>query len=104
MKIKNETEIQLMKILFKTSGKKPTKNITSQRAYPHGVEMKYFKQLKGFFKPLTDYVNKYINENLEPLLRGDSTEIHLDTIPGQSLCLILQICLQIQITMSYLLL
>lgn len=84
MKIKNETEIQLMKILFKTSGKKPTKNIKSQRAYPHGVEMKYFRQLKGFFKPLTDYVNKYINENLEPLLRGDSTEIHLDTIPGQS--------------------
>lgn len=84
MKIKNETEIQLMKILFKTSGKKPTKNITSQRAYPHGVEMKYFRQLKGFFKPLTDYVNKYIDEHLEPLLRGDSTEIHLDTIPGQS--------------------
>ena len=84
MKIKNETEIQLMKILFKTSGKKPTKNITSQRAYPHGVEMKYFRQLKGFFKPLTDYLNKYINENLEPLLRGDSTDIHLDTIPGQS--------------------
>lgn len=84
MKIKNETEIQLMKILFKTSGKKPTKNITSQRAYPHGVEMKYFRQLKGFFKPLTDYVNKYINEHLEPLLRGDSTELHLDTIPGPS--------------------
>ena len=84
MKIKNETEIQLMKILFKTSGKKPTKNITSQRAYPHGVEIKYFRQLKGFFKPLTDYVNKYINEHLEPLLRGDSTELHLDTIPGPS--------------------
>ena len=84
MKIKNETEIQLMRILFKTSGKKSTKNITSQRAYPHGVEMKYFRQLKGFFKPLTDYVNKYIDEHLEPLLRGDSTEIHLDTIPGQS--------------------
>ena len=84
MKIKNETEIQLMKILFKTSGKKPTKNITSQRAYPHGVEMKYFRQLKGFFKPLTDYVNKYINEHLEPLLRGDSADLHLDTIPGLS--------------------
>ena len=84
MKIKNETEIQLMKILFKTSGKKPTKNITSRRAYPHGIEMQYYRQLKGFFKPLTDYVNKYVNENLEPLLRGDSTEIHLDAIPGQS--------------------
>ena len=84
MKIKNETEIQLMKILFKTNGKKPTKNITSQRAYPHGIENKFYRQLKGFFKPLTDYVNKYIDEHLEPLLRGDSTEVHLDAIPGDS--------------------
>lgn len=84
MKIKNETEIQLMKILFKTSKKKPTKNITSQRAYPHGVEAKYFRQLKGYFKPLTDYVTKYINENMEPLLRGDSQEIKLDAIPGNA--------------------
>lgn len=84
MKIKNETEIQLMKILFKTSGKKPTKNITSQRAYPHGVEMKFYRQLKSYFKPLTDYVNKYINEHLEPLLRGDDKQIKLDAIPGDS--------------------
>lgn len=84
MKIKNETEIQLMKILFKTSGKKPTKNITSQRAYPHGVEMKYYRQLQSYFKPLTDYVKKYINENMEPLLRGDDKEIKLDAIPGDS--------------------
>ncbi|WP_405291979.1 phage minor head protein [Methanobrevibacter sp.] len=73
-----------MKILFKTSKKKPTKNITSQRAYPHGVEAKYFRQLKGYFKPLTDYVTKYINENMEPLLRGDSQEIKLDAIPGNA--------------------
>lgn len=84
MKIKNETEIQLMKILFKTSGKKPTKNITSQRAYPHGVEMKYYRQLQSYFKPLTDYVKKYIDENLEPLLRGDDKQIKLDAIPGES--------------------
>ena len=84
METKNETEIQLMKILFKTSGKKATKNIVSKRAYPHGIEMKYFRQLKSYFKPLTDYVNKYITENLEPLLHGDSTEIRLDTIPGDS--------------------
>lgn len=84
MKIKNETEIQLMKILFKTSGKKPTKNITSQRAYPHGVEMKYYRQLQSYFKPLTDYVKKYINENMEPLLRGDDKQIKLDAIPGES--------------------
>ena len=84
MKIKNETEIQLMKILFKTSRKKPTKKITSARSYPHGIEAKYYRQLKGFFKPLTDYVNKYIDENLEPLLRGDSEEIHLDAVPGNS--------------------
>ena len=85
MKIKNETEIQLMKILFKTSGKKPTKNITSQRAYPHGVEAKYYRQLQTYFKPLTDYVKKYINENMEPLLRGDAAaNIKLDAIPGDS--------------------
>jgi len=84
MKIKNQTEIQLMKILFKTNGKKATKKMTSQRAYPYGIENKYYRELKGFFKSLTDYVNKYINENLEPLLRGDSEEIHLDAIPGNS--------------------
>lgn len=84
MKIKNETEIQLMKILFKTSGKKPTKNITSRRAYPYGVEKKYSRQLQGFFKPLTDYVSKFINENMTELLRGDSAEIHLDAIPGDT--------------------
>lgn len=82
--IKNETEIQLMKILYKNSGKKATKNMTSQRAYPHGIEQKYYRELKGFFKPLTDYVSKYIDENMESLLRGDSLEIRLDTIPGDS--------------------
>ena len=84
MKIKNNTEIQLMKILFKTSGKKPTKNITSQRAYPYGIEQKYFRQLQGYFKPLTDYVKKYLNENLPQILRGDSAGLHLDAIPGNA--------------------
>lgn len=84
MKIKNETEIQLMKILYKTSGGKSTKNITSKRAYPIGIEKQYYRKLKGFFQPLTDYVDKYINENMEQLLRGDSKEIRLDTIPGDS--------------------
>lgn len=84
MKIKNETEIQLMKILFKTSGKKPTKNITSRRAYPFGVEKKYSRQLQGFFKPLTDYVENFVNQNMEPLLRGDSKDLHLDAIPGDT--------------------
>lgn len=86
MKIKNETEIQLMKILFKTSGKKPTKNITSRRAYPYGVENKYSRQLQGFFKPLTDYVENFLNQNMEPLLRGDSEDLHLDAIPGDTFC------------------
>ena len=84
METKNETEIQLMKILFKTNGKKATKNVASKRAYPHGIEIKYFRQLRGYFKPLIDYVNKYITENLEPLFHGDSTEIRYDTIPGDS--------------------
>lgn len=84
MKIKNETEIQLMKILFKTNGKKATRAVTSPRAYPHGIEKKYYRELRGFFKPLTDYVINYVSKNLEPLLRGDSTEIRLDAIPGDS--------------------
>lgn len=84
MSVKNEAEIQLLKILFKNQKKKPTKNLTSRRKYPHGIEQKYFRELKGFFKPLTDYVQKYINENKESLLRGDSREIKLDTIPGPS--------------------
>lgn len=84
MKIKNETEIQLMKILFKTSGKRPTKKITSPRAYPHGIERKYYRQLQSFFKPLTDYVRNFVNENMEALLRGDSPEVHLDAIPGDT--------------------
>ena len=84
METRNETEIQLMKILFKTNGKKATKNIVSKRAYPHGIETKYFRQLKSYFKPLTDFVNKYISENLEPLLHGDSAEVRFDTIPGNS--------------------
>jgi SPP1 gp7 family putative phage head morphogenesis protein len=84
MKIKNETEIQLMRILFKTSGKRATKKITSPRAYPHGIERKYYRQLQSFFKPLTDYVKKFIDENMEELLRGDSSDIHLDAIPGDS--------------------
>jgi SPP1 gp7 family putative phage head morphogenesis protein len=84
MQIRNETEIQLMKILYKTQKKKPTKNLTSKRAYPFGIENELYRKLKGFFKPLTDYVNKYLDENLESLLRGDSTEIRLDTIPGDS--------------------
>lgn len=84
MKIKNETEIQLMKILFKTSGKKPTKNMTSRRAYPHGLEMQYYRKLKGFFKPLTDYVSEYLDKNIESLLRGDSESVRLDTVAGES--------------------
>ena len=50
----------------------------------YGIERKYYNQLKSFFAPLTKYVDKYISENMEPLLRGDSEEIRLDTIPGDS--------------------
>lgn len=84
VKIKNETEIQLMRILFKTNGGKSTKNKTSKRAYPHGIERNYARKLRSFFEPLTTYVEKYINENMEPLLRGDSNNVRLDAIPGDS--------------------
>lgn len=84
MSVRNETEIQLMKILFRNQKKKPTKNLTSRRAYLHGIEQKYYRQLKGFFKPLTDYVKNYLDKNIESLLHGDSEEIKLDAVPGPS--------------------
>lgn len=84
MEIKNTTEIQLMKILFKTSGSRSTRNMTSKRAYPFGVENEYYRKLRAFFKPLLDYVNKYIDENMDALLRGDSSEIRNDAIPGKT--------------------
>lgn len=82
MTIRNETEIQLLKILFKNNGK-ATKNLVSKSAYPHGIEQKFFRRLKSIFKPLTNYVKKYLNENLDALLRGDSSTINLDAIPGK---------------------
>lgn len=84
MKIKNETEIQLMKILFKMEPKKRlTKNVTSRKkAYPYGLERKFYSELKSFFKPLIDYVNGKIFADPESLLRGDSVEIKTDSIPG----------------------
>jgi len=84
MEIRNETEIQLLKILFKTNGSKATKNITSRRAYPHGIENKYYRKLKGFFQPLIDYVESYLDKNMEALLKGDSKEFNVDSIPGKT--------------------
>ena len=83
MIVRNETEIQLLKILFKNNGK-ATKNLVSKSAYPHGIEQKFFRRLKSIFKPLTDYVNKYLDENMNALLRGDSLTINLDAIPGRT--------------------
>lgn len=84
MEIRNETEIQLLKILFKTNGSKATKNITSRRTYPHGIENKYYRKLKGFFQPLIDYVESYLDKNMEALLKGDSKEFNIDSIPGKT--------------------
>lgn len=83
MIVRNETEIQLLKILFKNNGK-ATKNLVSKNAYPHGIEQKFYRKLKAIFKPLTDYVNKYLDENMNALLHGDSDKINLDAIPGRT--------------------
>jgi len=86
MSVRNETEIQIMRILFKTNNGKFTKNTSSKRAYPFGVEAEYYRKLRAFFKPLIDYVNKYIDGNMDALLRGDSNELEVrnDAIPGKS--------------------
>lgn len=80
---KNETAIQLLKILYSTSNKsKKIKKTSLKRIYPHAVENKYRRQLNTFFRPLINYVNEFLDENLSVMLRGDSKVYKLDAIPG----------------------
>lgn len=80
---KNETAIQLLKILYSSSKKSKKAGKTSlKRNYPHGIENRYKNKLSSYFKPLIDYVNQFLENNLSAMLRGDSSEYKLDAIPG----------------------
>lgn len=84
MSVENKTEIELLRILYKNSGKSPSKNMTFKKAYPLGIERKYYFRLRSYFKPLFTFVKDYLDENGDRILRGDSSEFRLDAIPGDS--------------------
>lgn len=81
----NQTTVQLLKILAsQNKPKRKNRQTYSPKIYPKAIENRYKNKLSGYFKPLIDYVNKFIKENNEELLRGDSKEIKLDAIPGET--------------------
>lgn len=81
----NQTTIQLLKILAsQNKTKKKSKKKFVAKAYPKGIENRYKMRLSAWYKPLIDYIKKFISENNEELLRGDSERIKLDAIPGRT--------------------
>ena len=81
---KNETAIQVLKILY-SQNKKKSKKIKKTHyntVYPRAIEAKYKTKLSSYFQPLIDYVNKFLEENENALLRGDSMQLKLDVLPG----------------------
>ena len=81
---KNETAIQVLKIMY-SQNKKKSKKIKKTHyntVYPRAIEAKYKTKLFSYFQPLIDYVNKFLEENKDALLRGDSMQLKLDVLPG----------------------
>lgn len=81
---KNETAIQVLKILY-SQNKKKSKKIKKTHyntVYPRAIEAKYKTKLSSYFQPLIDYVNKFLEENEDALFRGDSMQLKLDVLPG----------------------
>ena len=81
---KNETAIQVLKIMY-SQNKKKSKKIKKTHyntVYPRAIEAKYKTKLSSYFQPLIDYVNKFLEENEDALLRGDSMQLKLDVLPG----------------------
>lgn len=86
MSMTNQTEIQLLKILASQSSKKKNKRKMSysKAVYPKGIENRYKTKLSLYYKPLIDYVKKFLSENSADLLHGDSNDIRFDTLPGDT--------------------
>lgn len=79
----NQTTIQLLKILSSQTKIKKQRNTHIQTIYPKAIENRYKRKLSSYFKPLLDYVNKFLSENMEDILKGDSKE-RFDSIPGDT--------------------
>lgn len=81
----NQTTVQLLKILAKQNPKnKKSRKKFIRTAYPKGIENRYKSRLSLIFKPLIDYVKKFLNENAGAILNGDSRDMRLDAIPGKT--------------------
>lgn len=80
----NQTTVQLLKILSSQNKGKKSKKLFSKRTYPKGIENRYKMKLTAYYKPLIDYVKKFLAENSEQILHGDSSEVRLDAIPGNT--------------------
>jgi len=82
---------------LKLSRTQRSKGVKTMRwLYPLATENRYAASYRAWFRPLREYVHKYINENHEAILRGDSidtdfrtdatvTVSRIDAVPGFSL-------------------
>jgi SPP1 gp7 family putative phage head morphogenesis protein len=60
--------------------------------YPYATEARYIAIIRAWLRPMKDYVHKYLKENQEAILRGDSADFRadslsvtrLDAVPGKS--------------------
>lgn len=77
---KNSALLQVLKIMYSQSKKKRRKTISSIKLYPKSVENRYKNKLSGYYKPLINYINKFLSENVVDILHGDS--IRFDVLPG----------------------
>ena len=71
------TQLTILRILAKTVKYKKPRKRAFKTVYPKNIERVYKRTISGFFKPLVEYVNKYIRENHEALLRGDSSRMDI---------------------------
>jgi SPP1 gp7 family putative phage head morphogenesis protein len=60
--------------------------------YPWATEARYAATIRAWLRPMKDYVHKYLKENQEAILHGDSADLRedslsatrLDAVPGKS--------------------
>jgi hypothetical protein len=69
------------------------RGVKSQRwLYPYATEARYAATIRAWLRPMKDYVHKYLEENQEAILHGDTADFRadslsvprLDAVPGKS--------------------
>jgi len=81
---KDQTTIQLLKILYKQNKTKKRKLTKThyRKSYPRAIEAKYKTKLTSYFEPLVSFVYEFLENNQVAMLKGDSVEFKCDAIPG----------------------